>query len=34
MDSFGEIKSLLGDEFGYEDIKVAVAHYGYLKEKK
>ncbi|PTB97670.1 helicase [Marivirga lumbricoides] len=33
MDSYGEIKSLLGDEFGYEDIKVAVAHYGYLKSK-
>jgi uncharacterized protein YpbB len=34
LESYGEIKAALGDEFGYEDIKVAVAHYGFLKEKE
>jgi uncharacterized protein YpbB len=33
-DSYGEIKALLGDEFDYADVKVAVAHFGYLKEKQ
>ncbi len=33
-DSYGEIKALLGDEFDYADVKVAVAHFGYLKEKE
>ncbi len=32
-ESYGEIKAALGDEFEYSDIKVAVAHFDYLKEK-